>query len=260
MSKSAQTSHRSRFKLWHYALALMLAWTAVVAVSLVWSKIEERTATLDNARHEAQISFQKELLLLFWMNSHGGSAPATNNAPPSPEPARAAERALVSEPMLRQMQELSTELAGNRSHLASLKPLRPENAPDTWETGALQAFAQGETEVASVTTMDGQKFMRVMRPLVNEASCQPCHGAQDYKVGDIRGGPVRDGALGAAVGHRAERVVPADHHQWRHLGVWARSSSVSVRAGRGRTTWSGLGLRRCCVTVKCATALWRTLA
>src|ERR1035437_1839755 len=192
MSKSAQTSHRSRLRLWHYTLALMLTWTAVIAASLVWSKIEERTATLDNARHEAQLSFQKELLVRSWRYSQGSPAPATTNASPSPDLASTAERVLSNlSPMLRQMQMqglLNPDPTGMRSRLASLKPTWPKNAADAWEAGALQAFAKGETEVASVATLDGQEFMRVMRPLVNDASCLSCHGAQDYKVGDIRGG------------------------------------------------------------------------
>ena len=189
MSELTQTFHRSRLRLWHYALVAALAWTAMIAASLGWSRFEERRDILNNARYGAQISFQKEMLFLFWTDGHGGSAPATNNAPPSPGVARAKERALVNPaPMLRQMQGRSPEPAGYRSRLASLKPLRPENTPDAWEAAALQAFAKGETEVASVVTMDGQEYMRVMRPLVNNASCLQCHGTQDYKVGDIRGG------------------------------------------------------------------------
>ena len=189
VSKSAQTSHRSRLRLWHYALGAALVWTAFIVASLVWSVFDKRRGTLDYSRHEARISFQTEMLFRFWADAHGGSAPATNNAPPGSEAARAEERAPVNPaPMLRQIRGWSPEPAGYRSHLASLEPSRPENAPDAWEAGALQALARGEAEVASVAAMDGQEYMRVMRPLVTEASCLACHGAQDSRVGDIRGG------------------------------------------------------------------------
>ncbi len=184
--------HRARtastFKLWHYTLAAGLVWTALMAASLGWSRFEQRRGILDSARHYAQISFQKEILFRFRADDHGVSAPATNKVTPNPSLARAEERALVSEPMLRQMLERSPEPAGYRSHLASLKPTWPENMADPWEAEALKALANGNTEVASVATMDGEEYVRVMRPLVTEASCLHCHGVQDYKIGEIHGG------------------------------------------------------------------------
>ncbi len=173
-----------RLNLWNFALAAALAWTALIAASLVWGRLEQRRGMLDHARHDAQVSSEKEMLFRFWAHGRGGSAPATSNMSPSPDLARA----LASEPLLRQVLERNPETAGNRNHLASLKPTEPENAADAWETQALRAFAQGETEFASVTTLDSQEYMRVMRPLVNEASCLSCHGAQDYNIGEIRGG------------------------------------------------------------------------
>ncbi len=171
-------------QLWRFALAAAVMWTALIAVSLVWGKIEQRRGMLDHARHEAHVSSEKEMLLRFWAHGRGGSAPAANNAPPGSD----LERALASAPLLREMLERNPEAAGNRNHIASLKPTESEYAADAWEARALQAFAQGETEVASVATMDGQEYMRVMRPLVNEVSCVSCHGAQDYKIGGISGG------------------------------------------------------------------------
>src|ERR1035437_158479 len=166
MSESAKTFPRSRFGLSHYALAAALAWTVLIAALLGLTVSEHERGMLDDARHDAQISFQREMLLRLRVDGHGGSALATNNAPPSPALARAEKRALVNpDPMLRQTQGRSPEPAGYRSHFASLKPTWPENAADAWEAGALQAFAQGATEVASVATMDGQEYMRVMRPL-----------------------------------------------------------------------------------------------
>jgi PAS domain S-box-containing protein len=189
MTEPRQPSNRPQFRLWHYALAAALAWTALIAATVGWSMFERQRGMLANARHQAQVSFQQEMLLQFWVMGHGDSTPATNNASPSAALARTAKRALFeSAAMLRQIQGRSPEPAGYRNRLTSVKPLRPENAPDAWEAAALEAFAKGETEVASVATMDGQEYMRVMRPLVHEASCIMCHGDQDYKVGDIHGG------------------------------------------------------------------------
>ncbi len=189
MPEPRQPSSRPQFRLWHYALGAALLWTAFIAATAGWSMFERQRGVLASARHEARISFQPEMLSQFWMMGHGDSTPATDSALPSPALARTAKRALFdSAAMLRQIQGRSPEPAGYRGRLVSVKPLRPENAPDAWESAALQAFAKGETEVASVAAVEGQEYMRVMRPLRHEASCIMCHGGQDYKVGDIHGG------------------------------------------------------------------------
>jgi len=45
--------------------------------------------------------------------------------------------------MTRQVHELETQEFGTHGHITSLKPLRPENAPEAWEAAALRAFEQG---------------------------------------------------------------------------------------------------------------------
>jgi PAS domain S-box-containing protein len=69
-----------------------------------------------------------------------------------------------------------------------LKPIRPANAADAWETGALKAFERGTSEVCEVVEMGGKTYVRLMRPFRTEPGCLKCHAAQGYKVGDIRGG------------------------------------------------------------------------
>ncbi len=76
----------------------------------------------------------------------------------------------------------------SKAHITSLKPLRPENAPDEWEQHALQAFAHGEKEVSSIELIGTQSYFRFMRPMLVESGCLGCHEKQGYKVGDIRGG------------------------------------------------------------------------
>jgi diguanylate cyclase (GGDEF)-like protein len=72
--------------------------------------------------------------------------------------------------------------------LTSLKPVNPDNAPDGWETDALQEFDKGVLEYwnAPDSTDAGTEF-RYMRPLFVEKDCLTCHSAQGYRVGDIRG-------------------------------------------------------------------------
>lgn len=90
--------------------------------------------------------------------------------------------------MTRQVYELEREVSGARSHLTSLKTLKPENAPDEWEKKALIAFEQGEKEMSSMEYIEGREYFRLMRPFITEEGCLKCHAKQGYKVNDIRGG------------------------------------------------------------------------
>jgi len=77
---------------------------------------------------------------------------------------------------------------GYTVHIASLKVLRPGNAPDEWERAALQRFDKGSALEYSLTGSEGKQVFRYMEPLRTEAACLKCHAKQRYKVGDVRGG------------------------------------------------------------------------
>ena len=90
--------------------------------------------------------------------------------------------------MTRQVHELAEKTYGIHGHITSLNPIRPKNAPDVWETRALEAFERGVEEISSVEDFKGEPHMRLMRPLITEKGCLKCHAAQGYKLGDVRGG------------------------------------------------------------------------
>jgi PAS domain S-box-containing protein len=134
-------------------------WTLAVATSVLWNVRLLHDAMFDAAVTDARSHFNKDVLYL------------TNPAN-----------------MTRQVHELKAQEDGVLGHITSLKPLRPENAPDAWEAAALRAFEQGRTEVSSRELLHGEPRLRLMKPLVTEAVCLKCHAAQGYREGDIRGG------------------------------------------------------------------------
>lgn len=69
-------------------------------------------------------------------------------------------------------------------HMASLKPLNPENRPDDFEKQALESFEHGEKEAFLIDT---DKY-RYMAPLYTQKECLKCHAEQGYREGDVRGG------------------------------------------------------------------------
>ncbi len=83
--------------------------------------------------------------------------------------------------MTRQVHELATQLYGIKGHITSLKPIRPENAPDPWETEALKAFEAGAFEILKVEESGGEPHLRFMRPMHTEKACLKCHGALGHR-------------------------------------------------------------------------------
>jgi signal transduction histidine kinase/HPt (histidine-containing phosphotransfer) domain-containing protein len=90
--------------------------------------------------------------------------------------------------MSRQVYESAEREGKMRAHLTSLNPKRPANSADPWETKALKAFENGQTEVVSMEQVDGKPNLRMMRVFHVEQSCLKCHGDQGYEIGDVRGG------------------------------------------------------------------------
>jgi len=192
---------RARFPQWkRYAWVLAVVWTVVVVASLVWNVVQVTHNTLEAARIQARVAHGKDVIYRRWNAGHGGVyVPVTEVTQPNPYLSDMAERDITTlsgklltlmNPayMTRQVHELAEEEYGVRGHITSLNPIRPENAPDPWETEALQAFEGGETEISSIEEMEGEGYMRLMRPLITEKGCLQCHAVQGYQEGDIRGG------------------------------------------------------------------------
>jgi len=178
---------------------LAVFWTAVIAVSLTWNLTEVKLKTLDYARIQAREAHLKDVIYRRWNAQSGGVyLPISKKTPPNPY-LKVKHRDVVTESglrltmvnpayMTRAAHELQRKEYGIRGHITSLDPIRPGNAPDPWETKALQAFERGQREVSSAEEIGGSPFMRLMRPLLTEQGCLRCHAEQGYKLGDVRGG------------------------------------------------------------------------
>ncbi len=181
---------RMRSTRWEiYAWVLAVVWTVVIGASLVWNVVQVRHNTLEAARHHARSAFEEDLIWRRWVTDRGGVyVPVSEETPPNPYLSHIEERDITTPSghrltlfnpayVTRQVHELGDTQYGIRGHITSLNPIRPENAPDPWETETLQAFERGETEMSSVEDMEGEEFMRLMRPLVTEEGCLKCHSA-----------------------------------------------------------------------------------
>jgi two-component system CheB/CheR fusion protein len=174
-------------------------WTGCLGASLIWNLHEQREKSVEIARISAQVTFDNDVLYRRWVAQQGGVyVPVSEHTPPNPYlnvPNRDVTTTaglpltLVNPAyMVRQVNQLAQPGRGSRGHLTSLKPLRPENAPDAFETAALTSLENGVKEVSAFESKDGRQDLRLMRPFLIEKACLRCHAQQGYHEGDIRGG------------------------------------------------------------------------
>ncbi len=180
-----------------YTFLLIIAWTGVVLLSILWRMHQEHDSRYHQARETARSHLEKDLILRDWNINHGFVyVPVTPALQPNPH-LRLPEREIVSPSgkvytavnsswLIRQIYDLAAQKLSYRGHLTSLQPLRPENAPDPWEKEALEQMLAGSPEVSGITTTEGQPYFRLMQPLRASQKCLTCHA--DYTVGQIAGG------------------------------------------------------------------------
>jgi len=196
--KNAARNGKAHFKF--YTRILITIWTVIMFISLGWNLYQARQETQAMALATARITFDKDLLYRRWAAIHGGVyVPVSPETPPNPYLQHVLERDLTTPSgrhltlmnpayMTRQVYTFSQKESSTRGHITSLKPLRPQNAPDTWEILALKSFEQGKPEASTIETIEGQPYFRLMHPFKTEKNCLKCHAQQGYQEGDIRGG------------------------------------------------------------------------
>jgi len=183
-----------------YVWLLIVSWTVVISASVTWNLLNQNESMREIALSEARAYFKKDQAFRLWATSHGGVyVPSDERTPPSPYLAHVPGRDIETPSgvlltlmnpsyALRQLNEEFTELYGVAGHITSLKPLRPQNAPDDWERAALIAFDDGEKEVTDFAEVGGEPHLRLMGLLPTEEDCLRCHANQGYQVGDVIGG------------------------------------------------------------------------
>jgi PAS domain S-box-containing protein len=184
----------------NFFLVLQLCWLLVLASAAWINDRNSRREIIAIAAAEARMLFSRDLSFRHWAAEHGGVyVPATEETPPNPYLSNIPERDLTTPSgraltlmnpayMVRQINESFWRTGIASSHLTSLKPLRPENAPDDWERETLLRFASGREEHQEIVTWKGETTLRYMKAMLIEEPCLKCHAHQGYQVGDIRGG------------------------------------------------------------------------
>lgn len=197
-----QTKHTRTEQLLRNIKFFMAVWTLVTGTSLVWNLFYQQDRFKAALHAEAAAFHAMEMQYRNWIIHSGGVyVPVTDKTPPSPWLSEVPERD-VTTPSGKRLTLLNSSyvvrlvhqsMAGTsaplRASIASLNPINPINAADAWERQALETFAHGERERASIEVMDdGKTYFRYMKPMVTEEACLKCHAQYGDKLGGIRGG------------------------------------------------------------------------
>jgi two-component system NtrC family sensor kinase len=86
--------------------------------------------------------------------------------------------------MTRLISEIYNQDNHVKFHITSLKPIRPENAPESWEAFALEGFETGaQPEYIAYQAVEDFEQFRYMAPLITQESCLQCHENKAIKSG-----------------------------------------------------------------------------
>jgi len=180
--------------------AIIVIWTIFVALPMAWNVRQDHVRVMDEAYNHLKLSNEKDRVFRFWGAMHGGVyVSVTPEVSPSPHLAHVKERDIVTPSgrdltlinpayMQRLLNDLREEEYGLVGRICGKHPLYPTNKPDAWEQEALTAFDQGVEDYCSLSLMNGESYMRYMRPMVLQENCMKCHSSHGASVGDVWGG------------------------------------------------------------------------
>lgn len=178
----------------------LAAWTALMAAFGILAGLVIRHEIQSVALSRAKESFRKDVVYRQWVTERGGVyVPLDAKTPANPYLTGIPNREIQGSDgrtytlvnpayMTRMVHELGRQQYGLQGHITSLKPLRPENAADAWETTVLHRFDQGEPEVWEVVSSPQGPQLRYMSAFLVQEGCLRCHARQGYQVGEVRGG------------------------------------------------------------------------
>jgi diguanylate cyclase (GGDEF)-like protein/PAS domain S-box-containing protein len=177
---------------------LAMIWTLVLVLALAWNWYQVKKSIHELALMALRVSIEKDLIFRHWAAEHGGVyVPVSTHTPPNPYLGHIQERDITTPSgrqltllnpayIMLQVHELGQKEYGVYGCLASLNPVSPKNIQDQWEAEALNAFMFGDVdEMSTIMDLDGQLFIRLMKPLNIGEECLACNAVHDSQVGDL---------------------------------------------------------------------------
>ncbi|MFH2058162.1 MAG: diguanylate cyclase [Pseudomonadota bacterium] len=180
-------------------LGLLCFWVFILLVSFYWNMNSAKNNQTALTIQTARTLFDQMVVMRRWNASHNGVyVKVTDETRPNiylKDPQRDLECGGVlltkinPSFMTRQVSEMTNEKMAIQFHMTGLAPLRPENAPDSWEKAALELFSKGEAiEKGELFSKKDEIYFLYMKGLKAEKSCLTCHTNKSYQLNDIVGG------------------------------------------------------------------------
>ncbi|MDY0191871.1 MAG: diguanylate cyclase [Desulfuromonas sp.] len=149
-------------------------------VALLFNHYQHNDELLALAKHSAELSFANIDNIRRWNFNNDGIYIPTEHEGPDQLVTNTGLRLqhLVTSQLLSQMQshnKSNIETAGVYSRITGLDPINPENSPDTWEKQQLEASIDNYETIAALTTVEGEPYYRVIRPIPSGPQCLDCH-------------------------------------------------------------------------------------
>ncbi|MBI9066900.1 MAG: PAS domain S-box protein [Salinivirgaceae bacterium] len=182
-----------------YFVFIVIGWTLVFSVILAYDKFNNKASFKEITIAIADAYFTKDLAFREWATSHGGVYVEVDSLTPPNKYLNVDERDITTPKgreltlmnpayMTRQLNELLYDKYNLVGHITRINPIRKENAPDAWETDALNKFSLGENKVFEFFIDEPNPILRYMKPLHVSQACINCHNNLGYKIGDVGGG------------------------------------------------------------------------
>ncbi len=175
----------------------VVLWIVVLTASLMWNIWTVDKNMVETVKSIGRSFFKEIETTRLWNARHGGVyVLITENTQPNPYLEVPNRDVTTTEGlqltkinpafMTRQIAEIAKVESNIQYHITSLKPIRPANKPDGWESKTLRGFGAGNKELLEF--FRGAMVYRYMAPLSVKKACLKCHAKQGYQLGDVRGG------------------------------------------------------------------------
>ena len=177
----------------------LIVWTVFFAGYSLYTVRSAIVQAEDYARIQAGAVCEQDVVYHMWNAKMGGIyVPVSTGVIPNPYPIvpeRTLETAVgtltkIHPPLMNRLVHTSRRMReGIVSGIIGLHSLYRENKIDSWERQKLQLISIDTTmvEISERAVINGDDYMRLLRPLVMEESCRSCH-TTGYQEGAVRGG------------------------------------------------------------------------
>lgn len=190
-------SNTQEFVKWFWVSIII--WVIAIGISFSWNARQTWISMIAQGKSEGQMAFTKDIAYRIWVTEMGGVyVPVSESVQPNPY-LKVNNRDITStegQPltlvnpayMTRMVFDLTEHRYGIKGHITSLNLMNPNNVSDDWEKRALRTFETDRKEVSQLMDIDGEPFLRFMRPMIVQKGCLKCHAHMGYQIGDVRGG------------------------------------------------------------------------